>query len=133
ASSILTADAAYAVLEHVEQAAPAWALSLRGLGADRELLESILTAMLREALGGADADETLAINPAEGLQAKHLGSVWYRAQLARRFHNEAVAQALHARRHWYVRLFRLAGRAPLPQTVELDDQMPPTLTTPSGG
>jgi hypothetical protein len=51
-------------------------------------------------------------------------------QLARRFHNEAVAQAQRMRRGWAVRTLRLAGRAPMPQTLELDDAWPAALGRP---
>ena len=60
-----------------------------------------------------------------------LSAAWYRAQLARRFHNEAVAQAERVRRKWWVRLFHLAGHAPMPATVELDDAAPDALVRPA--
>ncbi len=56
-----------------------------------------------------------------------LASSWYRIQLARRFHNEAVAQAQRVRRKALVRLLRMAGHAPMPQTVEIDDGWPDAL------
>jgi hypothetical protein len=51
-----------------------------------------------------------------------------RVQLARRFHNDAVAQALRVRRKRVVRWTRLAGHAALPVMVEIDDSVPPGLT-----
>ncbi|QAY71137.1 hypothetical protein [Xylanimonas protaetiae] len=130
ASSVIVADAAYAVVdEDGPVTEPGQALAMAGLGDDRERLESGLSATLREALDDA-ADVALlrAQEPGTALVA-NLAAAWYRAQLARRFHNEAVAQAQRARRHWYVRLLHLAGRAPWPRTVELDDQMPSGLGT----
>jgi len=56
-----------------------------------------------------------------------LAAAWYRVQLARRFHNEAVAQAQRVRRKLLVRLLRLHGHAPMPRTVEIDDERPPAL------
>lgn len=131
ASSVLVADAAYAVSDVAPVTAPAAALKMDGLGPDRERAESGLTATLREALGAPDAARALLEGPSrEVVQA--LGDAWYRATLARRFHNEAVAQARRVRRLWYVRLFHLAGRAPMPRTVELDDVLPHALE-PNGG
>jgi hypothetical protein len=97
----------------------------------RERAESGLTATLREAMGGPEAVRELLAGPS-GEVVAGLAAAWYRATLARRFHNEAVAQARRVRRLWYVRLFRLAGRAPMPRTVELDDALPHALE-PNGG
>ena len=47
-----------------------------------------------------------------------------RVELARRFHNEAVAQAQRVRRKRVVRWARLAGHAAWPVTVEIDDGTP---------
>ncbi len=97
---------------------------------DRGLVESELSATLREAL--ADADEVAALREEPGADEllDALADAWYRVQLARRFHNEAVAQAQRMRRGWAVRTLRLAGRAPMPQTLELDDAWPPALGRP---
>ncbi len=51
-----------------------------------------------------------------------------RVQLARRFHNDAVAQAQRVRRKRVVRWAHLAGRAPVPQMVEIDDTLPAGLS-----
>jgi hypothetical protein len=47
-----------------------------------------------------------------------------RVQLARRFHNDAVAQAQRVRRKRVVRWARLAGRAEMPEMFEIDDTLP---------
>ncbi len=47
-----------------------------------------------------------------------------RVELARRFHNDAVAQAQRVRRKRVVRWARLAGHAWMPVTFEIDDAMP---------
>lgn len=44
-----------------------------------------------------------------------------RVQLARRFHNDVVGSARDLRRRRLVTWFRLAGRAPMPTTIELED------------
>lgn len=97
---------------------------------DRGSVESELSATLREALD--DADEVTAVREETGgtelLDA--LADAWYRVQLARRFHNQAVAQAQRMRRRWAVRTFRIAGTAPMPHTLELDDAWPPALGRP---
>jgi hypothetical protein len=125
ASSVLVADAGFAVVDDAGPVtSPARALAMDGLGAARERAESELSMTLRSAL--EEPDVTVALR-AQPLGEEHLAALeasWYRAQLARRFHNEAVAQAQRVRRHWYVRVLHLAGRAATPQTVELDDQMP---------
>lgn len=131
ASAILVADAAYAASDVGPVTSPAAALKMDGLGPDRERAESGLTATLREAMGAAEAIRVLLSGPA-GEVVEGLAAAWYRATLARRFHNEAVAQARRVRRLWYVRLFHLAGRAPMPRTVELDDALPHALE-PNGG
>ncbi|MFD2024010.1 hypothetical protein [Promicromonospora aerolata] len=126
ASAVLVADAAYTASDVGPVTSPAAALQMDGLGPDRERAESGLTATLREAMGAPEAIRTLLAGPSGDVVAG-LAAAWYRATLARRFHNEAVAQARRVRRLWYVRLFRLAGHAPMPRTVELDDALPHAL------
>ncbi len=97
---------------------------------DRDGAQSELSRTLRVALG--DPVEVAALREdrggAELLDA--LAGAWYRVQLARRFHNEAVAQTQRVRRKWLVRLARLYGHAPMPQTVEIDDGWPEALARP---
>ncbi|CAA9401893.1 MAG: hypothetical protein AVDCRST_MAG35-953, partial [uncultured Quadrisphaera sp.] len=50
-----------------------------------------------------------------------------RVVLARRFANDAAVRAQQVRRTRLVRWARLAGRAAVPVTVELDDEPPPAL------
>ncbi|MCF4121875.1 hypothetical protein L1785_12865 [Antribacter sp. KLBMP9083] len=150
ASSVLVAEAAYQVMDDVvsiglppttdrpdprgRRAADvvAAALAMDGLGAAREHAESDLSATLREALGSAqEVRELRSADPGDQLVGA-LAAAWYRASLARRFHNEAVAQAQRVRRLWYVRFLHLAGRAPMPLTVELDDALPDGLDPVAG-
>lgn len=107
---------------------------------ERGLAESELSSTLRAALDDPDEVEDLRAEPGGAELVDALAAGWYRVQLARRFHNEAVAQAQRVRRGWGVRTFRLAGRAPVPSTVDLDDAWPealgrpvPPARTPSGG
>ena len=145
ASSVLLAEAAHAVLDDDadsrrlaagvpglgERDAPRPRLLLGGMAPSRALAESDLSATLRSALEDVDDVADLRESPAGDELLANLAASWYRAQLARRFHNEAVAQALRVRSKGWVRLFRLAGHAPLPVTVELDDAWPVALPRPA--
>ena len=100
---------------------------------ERGQVESELSATLRAVLD--DPDEIAAMRSVPGgdelLDA--LSSAWYRAEIARRFHNEAVLQTQRVRRGRFVRLLRLAGHAPEPGTLELDDAWPGALARPGVG
>lgn len=50
--------------------------------------------------------------------------------LARRLANDAAARAVAVRTKPLVRWTRLAGSAPMPATVEIDDEVPPALLAP---
>ncbi|MDC7120836.1 hypothetical protein OMK64_04730 [Cellulomonas fimi] len=142
-SSVLVAEAAWASLSTGTSTADVGALppGVRDLLSEeparssddpdvRGRVESELSATLREALGDPDDVAALRADPDGDELLGSLGSAWYRVQLARRFHNEAVAQTLRARRGPLVRLFRLAGHAPAPRTLELDDEWPAALGRP---
>ncbi len=144
ASAVLVTGAAYTVIEDdardLVEAVPELngltppAPSDRLLGEvapDRAQAESELSATLRSALGDAENSVAPGDNPLGRDALRALAGAWFRAQLARRFHNEAVAQAQRIRRKWYVRAFHLAGRAPMPTTVEFDDAWPSALGRPS--
>lgn len=98
--------------------------------ADRGMAESELSATLRAVLDDPDEVAELRAEPGGAMLLDALAAAWYRVQLARRFHNEAVAQTQRLRRGWWVRTLRMAGRAPLPQTLELDDAWPDALGRP---
>lgn len=53
--------------------------------------------------------------------ATELGTATRRVQLARRFHNDIVGSARDLRRRRIVTWFHLAGHAPMPTTIELED------------
>lgn len=98
ASSLLLVDAA-----HRARTAPA---------DDREVAESALTRALDATTG-----------PGTELEPWHddLATATRRVQLARRFHNDVVGSTRTLRGQPLVRYLRLAGHAPMPRTVELDD------------
>lgn len=92
--------------------------------AGRETVESELTEALQIALTPEAID---ALRSSDGVGESALQRVeaaGRRVQLARRFHNDAVTDVRRVRRKPSVRLFRLAGHAELPQTVEFDDELP---------
>lgn len=94
---------------------------------ETDLAESELSRTVREALADDDEVAALKAQPGGAELVEALAGAWYRVQLARRFHNEAVAQAQRVRHKLVVRGLRLAGHAPLPQTVEIDDDWPEAL------
>ncbi|WP_350275187.1 hypothetical protein [Kribbella sp. HUAS MG21] len=53
--------------------------------------------------------------------AGELALAMRRVQLARRFHNDVVVSTRDLRQRRLVTWFRLAGRAPMPVTIELED------------
>lgn len=120
ASGLLVAGAAADALAAGEHEAP-------GDGDDaveRESAESDLSHALRVALGPLNGSER------SGLDAQvldRLATASHRAQLARRFHNQAVMDAQRVRRKRIVRWAHLAGRAAMPQTFEIDDEPPALL------
>jgi hypothetical protein len=116
ASSIVVAETAFRALGPDER-----------VDDERARAESDLSAVLRAALDDPDAVARWSADANDASVLHELAGAWYRAQLARRFHNEAVGQTQRQRHKWYVRLLRLAGRAELPHTMELDDTSPPSL------
>ena len=94
---------------------------------DRDLAESELSRTVREALADPVEAEAVRAEPGGGELLGALAAAWYRVQLARRFHNEAVAQTQRVRRKALVRALRLHGRAVMPTTVEIDDAWPESL------
>jgi hypothetical protein len=85
-----------------------------GLGHDREVAESALSRALQ------DASQALDVG---GRAPAALADAATRASFARRFHNDAVRDALVVRRRWVVRLLHLAGHAARPEFFEIDDSV----------
>lgn len=103
-----------------------------GLGDERTLAESNLSATLREAL--SDEEDVRGLYEDDGATEllAALAGAWYRVQLARTFHNESVDQARQLRQGVMVRMLHLAGHATMPLTVDLDDSWPVLLRRPAG-
>ncbi|MBX9246045.1 hypothetical protein ICW40_14660 [Actinotalea ferrariae] len=97
---------------------------------ERDLAESELSRTARAALADEDEVAALTADPLGEALLGALADAWYRVQLARRFHNEAVAQTQRMRRKVLVRLLRLHGHARMPHTVEIDDTWPEALARP---
>lgn len=91
---------------------------------DRAQAESELSRILRTVLGDGVDRARLGADPRAQDPLAKLDHAWYRVQLARRFHNAHVAEARRLRAGPLPRLLPLAGRAPLPEPVELDDRRP---------
>ena len=89
--------------------------------AGREGVESELTEALHAALPPEVSRDIEAKGGPGAASLERVREAGLRVQLARRFHNDAVKEVQRVRAKRVVRLFRLAGRADLPQTVEFDD------------
>ncbi|MDA8372339.1 MAG: hypothetical protein M0026_21065 [Nocardiopsaceae bacterium] len=95
----------------------------------RELAESTLSRTLRAVMEEpgfraalADAGRT---GPGKGDDlVEEVVAAAKRVHLARRFYNDAVASTREARASRLVRTLLLAGRAPLPDFFEMDDEPP---------
>jgi hypothetical protein len=94
----------------------------------RERAESDLSRALQAALD-EDVVAALAAHEVSGRLLDRLSTACHRVQLARRFHNDAVTSAVRVRGKLVVRSARLAGRAGVPQTFEMDDDPPAALAS----
>ena len=127
ASALMLASAASESLEaHNERALEDDFLEGQSFG-QREVLESDLTAALQAALSADVVAEIRQDDALGALALQRVEAAGVRVQLARRFHNDAVTDVRRVRRKSVVRLFRLAGHADLPRTVEFDDELPPAV------
>ena len=116
ASAVILSDAAYAA----HNCDPADFES-------RMNLENTLTAALKDTLEDEEDIAELRRDPAIAQLLENLVADTHRLELSRRFHADAVRACLHIRHQRLVRLFRLAGRAPMPRTMDFDDQLPASL------
>jgi hypothetical protein len=94
-----------------------------------EEVENDLTLALLDTLSDPAEVAVVRAAPLAADLLDTLAAACTRVQLARRFHNDAVAQAQRVRRKRVVRWARLAGRAQLPQMVEIDDRVPEGLAS----
>jgi hypothetical protein len=114
---------------------PASALLLAGAATDsleadttdqrtREAIESDLTQALELALGEETLRRLRADEAVGAPVLQRVAAANQRVELARRLLNDAVTDVRRVRRKPGVRLLRLAGHAELPQTFEIDDELP---------
>ncbi len=116
ATTVLLADAADTALDEARATGSEFPAS-------RCAVESALTRALEVSMDIDLVAEIAAQPDGEQILTGLAGSV-QKAAWSRRFHNDAVRSCLAVRRQRLVRVFRLAGSAPLPHTVELDDEVP---------
>ena len=124
ASSLLLAQAAREALDAegpiVDDGLDGLPLDVaRGAASDRRTIESSMSRTLRLTVDELEEEDVSA-------ESKRLLDKLSRARLdvrlTRTFHNSHVDQIRRVRRSFYVRLFFLAGRAPTPATVDIDDE-----------
>lgn len=87
-------------------------------------LENDLSMVVGDAFSTIDDVEAINTEPAAALLLHEYTQVVKRIQLSRRFYAEAVTACLNLRRQRAVRVFRLAGHAPTPKTLDFDDSLP---------
>ena len=128
ASALLLADAATDSLERTtEHPVDDDLLDGQHFGG-REETEAALTEVLSVALTPGVVAELRARDSARVDDAlDRIAASALRARMARQFHNDAVREVTRVRDKRVVRWFRLAGHARLPERVEFDDALPPSL------
>ncbi len=89
--------------------------------------ESELSRDLRAVFDAPEVGEGLRSSPEGRELMEDLASACTQVTLARRFLNDGVQAARLLRSGRLVRWFRLAGYAPRPMTVEMDDEAPAAL------
>jgi len=126
AGAILLADAAKQALAHSHQPMTSDRLEegpghrrTAGSENDRLNLESNLSRTLRLVLDGLEVDE---LTDSQKKEYETLEDARERVRLARRFHNAFVDQTRRLRSNRIVRWARMAGGAPLPGPVDVDDE-----------
>ncbi len=88
-----------------------------------ELAQSNLSRALRAAFTQPGFRSSLEATDGAGELITEVEAAAQQVFVARKFYNTAVAVTREARRRPLVRLFRLAGNAPLPQFFEIDDSL----------
>lgn len=126
ASALLLAGPSAESLEQVNERAGEDLLEGQHF-AGREVVESELTEVLHLTLSEQVVDRLRDEGGLGSVVLDRLKQAALKVQLARHFHNEAVAQVRRVRSKAAVRIFRLAGHADLPHTVEFDDELPAAL------
>lgn len=123
ASSLILAAAASESLERTNDQTSEDLLDGATFG-ERESIESDLSTALDVALPVAVVDGIRASGGYPEAALQRVVEAGRRVNYARRFHNSAVADVRRVRAKRVVRLFRLAGHAALPSTIEFDDSLP---------
>lgn len=123
ASSVVLGEASWDAAVHAPRLVGSAGQELAEVGVERGLVESALSMDLRAALGSPEDQAELRRDPATAAAIDRLAHACYRAQLARRFHNDAVVSTQRLRRNPLVRVFHLAGHAAMPATFEMDDEV----------
>jgi hypothetical protein len=95
----------------------------------REQAESELTEALGAALADPEHTGSMRSHSGADVALDELSAACRRVGHARRFHNDTVRATRRLRRKALVRWLGLAGRAPWPETVEFDDEIPRGLAT----
>lgn len=95
-----------------------------GCARARAAVESDLSRVTRAVLRPQTRDQLMS-DPQAAQCLSRLDRAGYRLVLARRFHDTHVSETRRLRGSWAVRLFRLAGRAPMPGTFDMDDDLGP--------
>jgi hypothetical protein len=113
ATSLVLADAALAARE------------ADGSPLERSQIESNLTKAITACLGTREQVKELTTTERGRELVATLSGALHRAAISRRFYNDAVRACRAVRSQRLVRWFRLAGRAPYPEFVEMDDYIPP--------
>lgn len=111
ASSVVLADAA--------------AGSVEGAGPlERTQAESDLSAALAAVFESGEQVDAVVSEPQGDAMIAELSGACHKAEMSRRFYNDAVRACGQVRQHRLVRAFRLAGHAPFPRSAEFDASVP---------
>jgi hypothetical protein len=95
---------------------------------EREVAESALSEDVRAVLDAPGTLDLLWADPVGRELLEPVALASERVGLARRFHNDAVRSVRALRRKGVVRVLHLAGRAALPESFEMDDAPPASLS-----
>lgn len=98
---------------------------------ERGIVESEMSRDLRAVLEDPEVIEQVRATPEGTELLGDLAAACAQVTMARRFLNDGVQAARLLRAGRLVRLFRLAGSAPAPQSFEMDDLAPPALAPPT--
>lgn len=100
---------------------------------ERVRVENQVTMTIDDILGDEVDVAHLRTIPAVAVLIDDLVTSSRRAAMSRRFHADAVQACRRIRRQRLVRLFHLAGHAPMPTTIDFADGLPATLDPVAGG